>query len=519
MIAVLGGGAPQPLRGNLCLIADVYRTVMAKLLVIDDEPSVRHVFSRVFEKSGVELLTAASGGEGLELLSRHEPDAVILDVMLPDRSGIDVLKDIQAVDSTIPVVFITGSGTSETAIEATRLGAFDYLVKPLDFREVEDLIQRAFEIRRLAREPVSMGTETEDLPPAGDALVGSCAAMQAVYKAIGRVAPQMVTVLVHGESGTGKELVSRAIYQHSNRSDGPFLAVNCAAIPEALLESELFGHEKGSFTSADRRRIGKFEQCSGGTLFLDEIGDMPSSLQGKILRVLQDQTFERVGGNETIQTDVRIIAATNRELEKMVSDGSFRADLFYRLNIYTIMLPPLRARQDDLPLLVNHFLARANHDLGRQVRSVSPEAMDELRRYPWPGNVRELQSVLKRSVLQTAGSILLADFLPTLAATEQRPVQDIFAVESTRSSEWDRFIDDRIAAGSQTVYDEAIALTEQQIIAGVLRRTSGNQVQASKILGITRTTLRSKMRALGITLGRVVDTDDDRGEPRNEVAE
>jgi len=481
---------------------------MAKLLVVDDEPSVRHVFSRVFEKSGVTLLTASSGGKGVELLTQHKPDAVILDIMLPDRSGLEVLKDIQAVDLTVPVIFITGSGTSETAIEATRLGAFDYLVKPLDFNEVEGLVRRAFEIRRLAREPVTLGSDPEELPTSGDALVGSCAAMQAVYKAIGRVAPQTVTALIHGESGTGKELVARAIYQHSNRSDSPFLAVNCAAIPEALLESELFGHEKGAFTSADRRRIGKFEQCSGGTLFLDEIGDMPPTLQGKILRVLQDQTFERVGGNETIQTDVRIIAATNRDLENMVSQGTFRADLFYRLNIYAIMLPPLRARQDDFPLLVNHFLARANHELGRQVRTVAPEAIDVLRSYSWPGNVRELQSVLKRSVLQTAGSVLLADFLPRLCTGEEPRAQEVPAV-STPSSEWESFIDDRIAAGSQTLYDEAIALTERQIIAGVLRRTGGNQVQASKILGITRTTLRSKMRTLGISLGRVVHGEDD----------
>ena len=492
---------------------------MPKLLVVDDEPSVCHVFSRVFEKSGVTLLTASSGEEGLELAAQQEPDAIILDVMLPDRSGMDVLKDIQALDSTVPVIFITGTGTSDTAIEAMRLGAFDYLVKPLDFNEVEVLAKRAFEIRRLAREPVTLGHEPGALATSGDAMVGSCAAMQAVYKAVGRAAPQAVTVVVHGESGTGKELVARAIYQHSNRSEGPFLAVNCAAIPEALLESELFGHEKGAFTSADRRRIGKFEQCSGGTLFLDEIGDMPLPLQGKILRVLQDQTFERVGGNETIQTDVRIIAATNRDLEKMVSQGTFRADLFYRLNIYTIMLPPLRARQDDLPLLVNHFLARANHELGRQVRTVAPEAIDVLRSYSWPGNVRELQSVIKRAVLQTAGSVLLADFLPSLSSAEHLPAEEVPATVSTPSNEWEHFIDDRIAAGSRTLYDEAIALTERQIVTGVLRRTGGNQVQASKILGITRTTLRSKMRILGITLGRVVHDEDDIRVPGEKATE
>jgi two-component system nitrogen regulation response regulator GlnG len=482
---------------------------MVKLLVVDDERSVRHAFSRVFEESDVALLTASTGAEGVEMVTRHEPDSVVLDIMLPDRSGLEVLKDIQAVDSTIPVIFITGSSTSESAIEATRLGAFDYLVKPLDFGEIEELVRRAFEIRRLAREPVALAPGPEEIPTSGDVLVGSCAAMQAVYKAIGRVAPQTVTVLIHGESGTGKELVARAIYQHSNRSDGPFLAVNCAAIPEALLESELFGHEKGSFTSADRRRIGKFEQCSGGTLFLDEIGDMPRALQGKILRVLQDQAFERVGGNETIRTDVRIIAATNRDLENMVARETFRGDLFYRLNIYTIMLPPLRARQDDLPLLINHFLARANRELGRQVRTVAPETIEALRGYAWPGNVRELQSVLKRAVLQAAGSVLVPGFLPDLATAEHASAQESHAASYASSSQWEHFIDERIAAGSQAVYDEAVALTERQIITGVLRRTGGNQVQASKILGITRTTLRSKLRTLGITLGRVVHDEDE----------
>ena len=246
----------------------------------------------------------------------------------------------------------------------------------------------------------------------GDAMIGRCGAMQVVYKAIGRVAAQNVTVLIRGESGTGKELVARALYQHSKRSKGPFLAVNCAAIPETLLESELFGHEKGAFTGADRKRIGKFEQCNGGTLFLDEIGDMSPPLQSKLLRILQEQRFERIGGNETIETDVRVIAATNRNMERMVQESQFRGDLYYRLNGYTISLPPLRDRGDDLLLLIDHFLAAASRDLDREVRGVAPEAMAVLRRYSWPGNVRELQSVIRQAVLDTTGPVLFPDALP-----------------------------------------------------------------------------------------------------------
>ena len=245
-----------------------------------------------------------------------------------------------------------------------------------------------------------------------DALLGRCPAMQEVYKAIGRVAPQDVTVLILGESGTGKELVARAIYHYSSRAKGPFLAINCAAIPETLLESELFGHEKGAFTGADRKRIGKFEQCHGGTLFLDEIGDMTPLTQTKILRVLQEQEFERVGGNEPIKADVRVIAATNRDLEKMVAEGTFRGDLYYRLNVFTIKLPPLRERGDDLPLLAEHFVRRFGRELKKDVRGIAPEAMELLRRYPWPGNVRELQSVIKQALLQATGPVLLPEFLP-----------------------------------------------------------------------------------------------------------
>src|SRR6266446_914559 len=301
--------------------------------------------------------------------------------------------------------------TADVAIEAMKQGAYDYLFKPLDLTQLRRVVGEALEVARRMREPAVVAETAAD-PDMEGVIIGSCPAMREVYKAIGRVAAQNVPVLITGESGTGKELVARALYQHGPRAKAPFLALNCAAIPEQLLESELFGHEKGAFTGADRRRIGKFEQVSGGTLFLDEIGDMPLALQAKILRLLQEQSFERVGGNETVHTDVRLIAATHRDLTAWSTEGKFRPDLYYRLGVFTIHLPPLRERADDLPLLVQHYLRRFSRELGRDVRQIAPEALDHLRRYAWPGNIRELQSVLKQALLQASGAVLLPAFLP-----------------------------------------------------------------------------------------------------------
>src|SRR5947209_3998862 len=355
---------------------------MPTLLVVDDETPILHAFGRVFRAPEVQLLTATTAAEGLALAAQHRPDTVILDINLPDESGLAAYGKLRQIDARVPVLFITGLGTTDQAIEAMKLGAFDFLLKPLDLKTLRDVVRRACEISRLMREPTLVSVEN---PPAdlggAEALVGRCPAMQEVYKAIGRVAPQNVTVLILGESGTGKELVARAIYQHSKRNHAPFLAINCAAIPETLLESELFGHEKGSFTGAERKRIGKFEQCSGGTLFLDEIGDMSPLTQTKVLRVLQDQRFERLGGGEMIQTDLRLIAATNHDLEQLVADGRFRSDLFYRLSIFTIKLPPLRDPGDDLPLLVDHFLRQFNRELNKEVLRVAANTMELLRRH------------------------------------------------------------------------------------------------------------------------------------------
>jgi two-component system nitrogen regulation response regulator GlnG len=475
---------------------------MPRLLVIDDEPGILHAFRRAFRTPDVELLTASTAAEGLEVVAGQAPDVVLLDINLPDLSGLETFRRLQQRDARTPVIFITGHGTTETAIEAMKLGAFDYLPKPLELAALRELVERAFAISRLMRVPAVLADEPPPAAGPADVLVGRCPAMQDVYKAIGRVAPQDVTVLVTGESGTGKELVARAIYHHSRRAAGPFLAINCAAIPETLLESELFGHEKGAFTGAERKRVGKFEQCSGGTLFLDEIGDMTPLTQTKVLRVLQEQAFERVGGGETVRTDVRLIAATNRDLEKLVASGQFRADLYYRLNVFSIKLPPLRERPDDLPLLVEHFVRRFSRELGKDVRRASPEALAAVGRYGWPGNLRELQSVLKQALLQATGPVLVPDFLPPLQGSE-RPADD------SAATDWEQFVAERCGAGSEDLYAEALAVMERQLLTRVLRRTAGNQLQAARILGITRGSLRTKLRALGISIERNVASDDD----------
>lgn len=485
---------------------------MGKLLVIDDERAVLSVFKGVFEKHPeVQLITASTGKSGLEQVVSSKPDAVILDVYLPDHVGLEVFERIQNLDPQLPVIFITGGGDSSTAIEAVQHGALDYLTKPLDFAQVRQLVDKAFRIRKLMVDTVEIDPAKSREAPIGESMIGRCGAMQVVYKAIGRVAAQSVTVLIRGESGTGKELVARALYQHSNRAKAPFLAVNCAAIPEHLLESELFGHEKGAFTGAERKRIGKFEQCNGGTLFLDEIGDMSPLLQSKVLRILQEQRFERIGGNETIETDVRVIAATNRNMERMVQEGEFRGDLYYRLNGYTITLPPLRDRGDDLLLLIDHFLAGASNDHNRDVRGVTPETMAFFRQYAWPGNIRELQSVIRQSVLDTTGPILFPDALPNVL----RPAENVTsqstdegATASSVEHSWDTYLLGQIEAGTENLYEQAVESVERRVITLALQSTKGNQADASKMLGITRTTLRTKIKKLGISIERVVSGGD-----------
>ena len=475
------------------------REFMPVLLVIDDEPAILHAFRRVFREPDVQLFTAERAAEGIALVREQNPDVAILDIKLPDMSGLDAYREIRAIKPKLPVIFITGHGTTETAIEATKRGAYDYLFKPLELSELRRIVDSAFSIAQVQRIAPRIETDEPAEELESDVIVGRSAAMNDVYKAIGRVASQDVNVLITGESGTGKELVARAIYHHSQREDGPFLAINCAAIPDAILESELFGHEKGAFTGADKLRIGKFEQCSGGTMFLDEVGDMSPTTQAKILRLLEEQRFERVGGNQTVQTNVRLIAATNRNLEQMVADGDFREDLYFRLSVFTIPLPPLRERGDDLPRLVEHFVKRFAQELAKDVNAVPAETLELLSAYSWPGNVRELQSVLKQSLLRAAGSVLIPDFLPDYIRTSPSS-----SVERTDGSfnlaKWDDFIASRLQEDSENLYEEATLMTDHHLLMFVLRHTQGNQLQAAKALGISRATLRNKLRVLKINL-------------------
>src|SRR6059058_2586734 len=345
---------------------------MAHLLLIDDDPAlIPEQVRQAFPAPRYRVEVAGTGAAGLERVGAGPPDVILLDLRLPDQSGLEVYQQIRKIDARIPVLFVTMAKTADAAIEAMKQGAYDYLFKPLDPHQLRRVVGEALEVVRRMREPAVVAESAPD-PDVDGVIVGGCPAMREVYKAVGRVAAQDVPVLITGESGTGKELVALAIYQHGPRAKAPFLALNCAAIPEQLLESELFGHEKGAFTGADRRRIGKFEQVSGGTLFLDEVGDMPLALQAKILRVLQEQAFERVGGSEMVRTDVRLIAATHRDLKAMAEGGSFRPDLYYRLGVFTIDLPPLRERGEDVPMLVRHYVRRFNRELGREVYEVAP---------------------------------------------------------------------------------------------------------------------------------------------------
>jgi two-component system nitrogen regulation response regulator GlnG len=469
---------------------------MPTLLVIDDEQSVRYSFRRIFEGEHVRVLAAATAAEGLQLTHEHNPDVVVLDLQLPDRSGLEVFAAIHALDPKRPVIFITAHGTTDTAIEAMKGGAFDYLIKPVDLERLSQLLDRAFDAAHLMKAPAVLPTEDER----GDRIVGRSLVMQEMCKAIGRIAPQDVNVLILGESGAGKELVARALYQHSRRAQRPFLAINCAAIPENLLESELFGHEQGAFTGATRRRIGKFEQVADGMLFLDEIGDMPPALQAKILRVLQEQRFERLGSNETVQTQVRVLAATNQNLEALVAAGHFRKDLYYRLKVVTVAVPPLRARLDDVAELAHYFLFRYNRELGLDLRAFAPETLERFQRHSWPGNIRELQSVIKEAMLNSSGHVLLPEFLPE--GLQDGPGQA--ALPSSDVLDLNGLIETALRTGGGNLHAHVLEAVERLLLTRVLRHTHGHQAQASELLGINRTTLRHKLRDLGIGVDKVV---------------
>jgi|SRR6185369_13777423 len=487
---------------------------MAQVLLIDDDPLfIAEQVRQAFPTDSVKV--AANGADGIASFRSARPDVVLLDLQLPDCSGLDVYEELRALDARVPVIFVTIAKTADTAIEAMKRGAFNYVYKPIDLQQLQTTVQEAMDIALRMRAPVALQQSLPELCE-DDTLFGTCPAMLEVYKAIGLVAHQDVTVLITGESGTGKELVARAIYQHSARSKAPYLALNCAAIPENLLESDLFGHEKGAFTGADRRRIGKFEQYSGGTIMLDEIGDMPLALQAKVLRLLQEQTFERMGGNETVRTDVRLIAATHRDLQGRVAEDKFRLDLYYRLGVFTIHLPPLRERGDDIALLAQHYVQRFSRQLGRSIRSVAAETMDRLCAYHWPGNIRELQNVLKQAVLRAQGVTLLPSFLPPLSDRRSTPPPpadpppEVARRPAPASCDVERFVNERLITLDATdLYAQTRQYVDRFLLTATLERAQGNFRIAAGLLGISRQTMRGRLRALGISVGHSVELDED----------
>ena len=484
---------------------------MPNVVVIDDDRSVCEMIRRSLEKICLTVSSVATADDGLTLIRKVSPDVVLLDVMLPGTSGLEVFQKIRDIDRKLPIIFITAGSDSSTAIRAMQLGGFDYVTKPLDLPALSELVEKAIATRRMMNTPVAMHMSDGPFPET-ESFVGRSPAMLEVFKAIGRVAAQNVPVLIRGESGTGKELVARAIYQNSARSGECFMAINCAAMPDALLESELFGHEKGAFTGADKQRIGKFEACSGGTIFLDEIGDMSPVVQGKILRLLQQQEFERVGGNKTIKTDVRIVTATNLDLDQMVVDGEFREDLFYRLNGITITLPPLRKRGEDVSLLLEYYLRVCAREMNRHdCEGISPEALEMLTQYSWPGNVREMQSVVRQSLLNATGPVIVPSFLPPelttpmLSKTPELPqIDNATGVPSDLAP----FVNRRLEADSRNLYAEALEQMERYLITRVLQATEGNQTKASEILGITRGKIRDRVNLFQISLGTVVSVEE-----------
>ncbi len=444
---------------------------MFHVLVIDDDEQMQFFLNEALRRSGYAVTLRKTAEEGLQVLKAETPDLVLLDIRLPGMSGLDAVGEVLKIDPGVPIIIMTAHGTRDNAIEAIRRGAYDYFTKPFRLEEMEIVIRRALEKRKLHFEIERLREELATTPGHGWATSGS-RAMAEVMHLIERAAPTDSTVLVMGESGVGKELVAEAIHTQSSRKHRPFVRLNCAAIPETLLESELFGYERGAFTGAQARKPGKFELADGGTLLLDEIGDMTLATQAKILRVLQSREVERVGGTTPIHVDVRIIASTNKDLLKSVRDGLFRDDLYFRLNVITIQVPPLRERREEIPALVDFFLAEANQRLGRTIKRASSDALAALMAYDWPGNIRELKNAIERAAVVTDGEVV------TLAGLPQpiRPA-GIGLVAGVASQQWE-------APGAMSL-DEKIAQLERAFVIEALSRTGGVQAQAARLLGIT----------------------------------
>lgn len=476
---------------------------LSTLLVIDDDNTLLYAVQKSLQSPTLKVNLANSASIGIRSFKENRPNVVLLDLRLSEASGLDVLREIRAIDEQVPVIMFTAYSTAATTIEASKSGAFDYLLKPVDLQKLKETVERAMSEGKLSARESSDLSAVTFVPGADVTIIGSSMLMQEIYKKIGRFASSTGNVLILGESGTGKELVAHAIHHHSPRRSNQFVAINCAALSETLLESELFGHEKGAFTGADKRRIGKFEFAHGGTLFLDEVADMSSATQAKVLRLLQEQSFERLGGNETIRTDVRIVAATNKNLHALMQRGLFREDLYYRLNVFCINLPALKEREGDIPDLVNYFVACFQKEFGKERVFISPEIYTILRDYQWPGNMRELQSVVKHALAHAVGSFIAKEHLPqalvNTSLSHQRREQGAPALLSIHD-----LLRSTLAKGEGDLYEKAIRLLDQQIIPAVLEHTGGNLQQACDILGISRNTLKSKIREGSISIEHFV---------------
>ena len=471
---------------------------MEKILIVDDDEGLIHFLHRFFAKQGYDVHSSSNGQAALDLIAGEQFDLILLDYKMPGLNGLDTLREVRRSQVKTPVIIMTAYGTTDTAIEAMKLGAYDYLPKPFDRQELQRIAADALEVNRIMKELVTFPGHLSrpSPPPKGMVrIVGTHRRMQEVYKLIGQIAGKNVTILITGESGTGKELVARAIYHHSNRKDNPFLAINCAAIPETLFESELFGYERGAFTGAERTHIGKFERCHDGTLFFDEIADMPLSTQAKVLRVLQYGEFERLGGNENLEANVRIIAATNKNLEKEVELGRFREDLYWRLKVISIDLPPLRERPEDIPPLVEYFVGRFSDEYQTPIRYIADTAMQKLKSHFWPGNVRELENCIRRAVLLSLGDVILEEYL-RLESDEQEPGQD-FGQEQLMANidqKLEELIPDILRLAGEKTHANVIEMVEKALIARVLEQCGYNQVKAARMLGTSRNTLRHRMK-------------------------
>ncbi|CAG0948929.1 DNA-binding transcriptional regulator NtrC [Geobacteraceae bacterium] len=478
--------------------------LLNRILVADDEESMRWVLSKALRKKGFTVDLARDGEEALRLIQSGDYDLAILDIKMPGISGLDLLDRVKELKSDLLVVIMTAEASMKNAVEAMKRGAYDYITKPFDLDVIDAIIEKVNRARELTSQMSILKEELKDRYLLEKNIVGNSPAMRDVYKTIGKVAPSDVTVLVQGESGTGKELIARAIHFNSKRFGKPFIALNCAAIPKELLESELFGFEKGAFTGAVERKLGKFEQANGGTIFLDEIGDMPLDLQAKILRVLQEKEVTRTGGSQNIAVDVRIVAATNQNLEELARAKQFREDLYYRLNVVPIQLVPLRERKEDIPALVEYFLHKTCAELEVPGRTCSPETRALLTAYSWPGNVRELENTIKRAVILSSDPLLTPADFPGLRIqrTGEAVATDELSLEALVDMKLRASLTNLDKMETGDIYNLVLKQIERPLIRFVLEKTRGNQVKGADILGINRNTLRKKIQELGIEIRR-----------------